>query len=230
MSHWEQLADDVALLQFPLRAFGIDFQRNVTLLRLRDGRLVIHSTAPFESEDVAEIARFGQPTWLVDVTLMHDTFAKAAHTAFAGLTYLAPAGFSKASGLATELLSPAPNDWAGEIDVIAIDGLRYVGEHALFHRASGTLVLGDLLFHFSPETRGWPHFFARHIMRLPRLVGISAFFRLAIRDKQLFAASLRRVFEYDFQRIVVAHGRPIKQDARTILTRALRERELLTER
>lgn len=226
MSHLEQMADDVALLQFPLRAFGIDFRRNVTLLRLRDGRLVIHSTAPFKPEDVETIRRFGQPAWLVDVTLMHDTFAKAGRTAFPGLPYLAPAGFSKASGLATELLSPAPNDWTGEIEVIAIDGLRYVGEHALFHRASGTLVLGDLLFHFAPETRGWPRFFARHLMRLPRMVGISAFFRLMIRDKELFAASLRQLLEYDFQRIVVGHREPIRHHAKAALQEAMRARDL----
>lgn len=40
---WRQIAADVAVLRFPLRALGIDFGRNVTLLRLRDGRLVIHS-------------------------------------------------------------------------------------------------------------------------------------------------------------------------------------------
>ncbi|MDQ3414949.1 MAG: hypothetical protein M3480_08300 [Verrucomicrobiota bacterium] len=227
MSHWEQLADDVALLQFPLRAFGIDFRRNVTLLRLRDGRLLIHSTAPFGPEDVQAIGRFGQPAWMVDVTLMHDTFAKAGRTAFPGLPYLAPAGFSKASGLATEPLSLAPNEWAGEIDLIAIDGLRFVGEHALFHRASGTLVLGDLLFHFAPETtRGWPRFFVRHLMRLPRMVGISAFFRFLIRDKELFAASLQQLLEYDFQRIVVGHREPIRHHAKAALQEAMRARDL----
>ncbi|MEO7724057.1 MAG: hypothetical protein ABIU29_05120 [Chthoniobacterales bacterium] len=226
MKHWEQLADNVALLQFPLRAFGIDFRRNVTLLRLRDGRIVIHSTAPFETKDVEAICRFGQPGWLVDVTLMHNTFAKAGRTAFPELPYLAPAGFSKTSGLATKPLLPAPNDWAGEIEVIAIDGLRYVGEHALFHRASGTLVLGDLLFHFPAETRGWPRFFAHHLMRLPRMVGMSAFFRLMIRDKELFAASMRQLLEFDFQRIVVGHSEPIRHRAKAALQEAMRARDL----
>ncbi|CAN5436117.1 hypothetical protein BH20VER3_BH20VER3_06190 [soil metagenome] len=226
MKHWEQLADDVALLQFPLRAFGMDFQRNVTLLRLRDGRLVIHSTAPFDPEDVAAIRRFGQPAWLVDVTLMHDTFAKAGRAVFPQLPYLAPAGFSQASGIETGMLSPPPDEWAGEIEVLAIDGLRYVGEHALFHRASGTLVLGDVVFHFAPETRGWPRFFARHIMRLPRMVGTSAFFRLVIRDKHLFARSTRRLLEWDFHQIVVGHREPIRHHAKAVLQEALRVRGL----
>jgi len=121
---------------------------------------------------------------------------------------------------------PAGGPEFGEIEVIAIDGLRYMGEHALFHHASGTLVLGDLLFHFAAETRGWPRFFARHLMRLPRMVGISAFFRLMIRDKELFAASLRQLLKYDFQRIVVGHREPIRHHAKAALQEAMRARDL----
>ena len=55
---WREIGDGVAVLQYPLRAFAIDFRRYVTLLRLTDGRLVIHSTAPFTQEDVAAIRRF----------------------------------------------------------------------------------------------------------------------------------------------------------------------------
>jgi hypothetical protein len=73
---WRPLADDVALISFPWRALGIDFKRNVTLLRLGDGRLIIHSSAPFTEQDVVNIRHFGQPAWLVDATLMHDTFTK----------------------------------------------------------------------------------------------------------------------------------------------------------
>jgi hypothetical protein len=75
-SGWRQIADDVMVMSFPLRAFGIDLRRNATLLRLADGRVVIHSTASFTQNDVAAIRRFGEPAWLVDATLLHDTFAK----------------------------------------------------------------------------------------------------------------------------------------------------------
>jgi len=31
---WRQIADDVVLMSFPFRILGIDFRRNVTLLRM----------------------------------------------------------------------------------------------------------------------------------------------------------------------------------------------------
>lgn len=223
---WREIAPGVALMRYPLRAFGIDFRRCVTLLRLADGRVVIHSSAPFTAEDVEAIRHFGVPSWLVEATLMHDTFARPVSAVFPDLPYLAPDGFAKLSGVPTGPLYPPPSDWTGQIEVLKVEGLRKINEHALFHRASQTLVLADLLFHFPADSRGWPRFFARHIMRLPRLSGISAFFRLMIRDRAAFALSMKKMLEWDFERIVVGHGEPIQNNAKRIFAQALRDRGL----
>src|SRR5688572_18107801 len=108
---WRQLAEDVAIISFPFRFFGIDFGRNVTLLRLSDGRVVIHSTAPFSEKDVQAIRAFGVPAWLVDANLLHETFAKEGSAALPGVPYLAPNGFAEISGVATLSLDPPPLDW-----------------------------------------------------------------------------------------------------------------------
>jgi hypothetical protein len=221
---WRQIAEGVAVVHYPLRAFGIDFGRRVTLLRLGDGRLVIHSSAPFTSEDVEAIRRFGEPSWLIDSTLMHDTYAKEARAAFPDIPYLAPGGFAKATGVPIQPLLPPPSDWSDQIEVLKIEGLRRINEHAFFHRASRTLVLADVLFHFSANSRGWPRFFAQRIMRLPRLLGISAFFRMMICDRKAFALSMKKMLEWDFGQIVVGHGEPIQNDAKSILEQALRDR------
>ena len=226
-STWRQLADDVVLISFPWRTLGIDFKRNVTLLRLRDGRMIIHSTARFTGQDVAAIRRFGQPVWLVEATLMHDTFAKEGHQVFPDLRYLAPEGFAEASGISTTSLCPPPSDWTGEIDVFKIDGVRS-NEHALFHRRSRTLVVADLFFSFARDIQGWPRFFVRHLMRLPRLFGVSAFFHLfAVRDKEAFRHSVNALLDLDFERLVVAHSEPVDEEAKRAVEQALRDSKLL---
>jgi hypothetical protein len=223
---WRQLADDIAVISFPWRALGIDFKRNVTLLRLRDGRLIVHSSAPFIEQDVANIRRFGQPAWIAEATLMHDTFAKEGQKAFPDLPYFAPEGFAKASGITTKPLSAPPSDWLGEIDVIAIDGVRS-NEYALYHRRSQTLVIGDLFFSFPNDTQGWPRFFVRRFMRLPQLFGISAFFRrFVVRDKKAFKNSLNALLALEFERLVVAHCEPIEKDAKPAVEQALRDSKL----
>src|SRR4051812_13144867 len=88
------LAKNLWLLAYPLKMLGADLRRNVTLIRLHSGKLVIHSTAPFTPEDVAAIRALGEPGWLLDGILRHDTFAKEGRAAFPDIPYLAPEGFS----------------------------------------------------------------------------------------------------------------------------------------
>src|SRR5262245_38560661 len=224
MKRWLQLSEDVAVMQFPLPAFGVDFLRNVTLLRLRNGRLIIHSSAAFDPEDENAIGRFGEPGWLVEATVMHDTFAKKAQATFPTLPYLAPLGLGRSGRLAVQPLHPAPEGWSDEVEVLEIEGLRWPNEHVFYHRAARILVVADLLFRFPPDTHGWPRFFVRHIMRLPRLVGISSFFGMMIRDKEAFSRSIRKLLEWDLQQIVVAHSEPLRYDAKGVLMDACRER------
>ncbi|PYK47273.1 MAG: hypothetical protein DME20_12635 [Verrucomicrobia bacterium] len=223
-----RIADDVMLMSFPWRTLGIDFRRNVTLLRLADGRVVVHSTARFTEQDIAAIRRFGEPSWLVEATLMHNTFAKEGRKALPNIPYLAPDGFAKASGVQTDSLLPPPRDCDSEIDVLRIDGVR-VNEHALFHRWSRTLVVADLFFSFPEETSGWPRFFLRHVMRLPRLFGISSFYRrLIIRDKLAFERSMNALLNLDFERMIVAHWKSLDTNAKRaveqVLTKAVIDR------
>lgn len=221
---WRQIADDVVVMSFPLRFFGIDFARNVTLLRLGDGRVIVHSTAAFTEKDVAAIRTFGQPAWLVDATLLHETFAKEGRAALPGLPYLAPSGFKEVSDVATQPLDPPPAEWAGEIEVLRIEGTRK-HEHLFFHRRSRTLVAADLFFSFPAETRGWARFFARRIMGLPpSLFGVSRFFRFLISDKQAFARSMSKMLEWDFERVVVAHREPLETGAKEEVKKVTRLR------
>jgi hypothetical protein len=163
----------------------------------------------------------------VEATLMHDTFAKQGRAAFPDLPYLAPSDFTKASGITTEPLDPPPSDWQGEIDVLKVDGNR-MNEHVFFHRRSATLVVADLFFSFPSETRGWARFFVRHIMRLPRLFGISVFFRLTINDRQAFANSMKTMLQWNFERLVVAHRQPIETETRAAVEHALRDSGFLS--
>jgi hypothetical protein len=95
----QQTAENIWLLRYPMPVLGVDFSRNVSIVRLTSGKLVIHSTARFSSEDVSVIRQLGEPGWLVDATMLHDTFVPEGQTAFPDLLYLTPKGFAEANGL-----------------------------------------------------------------------------------------------------------------------------------
>lgn len=213
------LAPDLWLASYELKMLGVDLQRNVTVIRLKSGKLVIHSTAPFSAGDVVAIRALGEPVWLVDALLRHDTFAKEGTAAFPHAAYLAPPGFAVPS---LPLIDPPP-EWAGELDVIPVDGAPEFGEIVLVHRASRTLVVCDLVFNFP----GGMGLFGNLLLKLASVgghhaPGVTRPFKKAIKDPAAYAASVRAILDQDFDRVIVGHGSPIETGGKDKLRAAFR--------
>ena len=217
----EQIAEDVWVLRYPLRLLGLQIGRTVTVIRLRTGQLIIHSTAPFTAQEVANIRAIGQPAWLLDATRFHDSYAADGRAAFPDATYLVPETFPKRSQLRALVLSDAPAEWAGEVELRRIDGMPNVQEHAVFHRASRTLIVGDLLFNFGQDASWWTKLVARWLLRLDHLVGMSPVFRSLIRDRGAFHRAMADIFAWDVDRLIVAHGEIIDSGGKEVLKRVV---------
>ena len=224
-----RLAENLWVLRYPLSLLGTDPGRRVTIFRLeRSGDLVMHSTGPFTAEDVVAIRALGTPAWLIEATNVHDTFAKEGRAAFPLARYFAPPGFEKVSGIATESLASPPAEWSGELEVLPLGGVPRVREHAFFHRPSRTLIVADVLFNVGSEMSAWTRTVLRLVAGLKGGPGVSRIFRkLAIRDPEALRASLAKVLEWDFDRVIVAHGNVIETDGKRAMTQALRAVGLL---
>lgn len=166
----QPIAPNLWLMEYPLKTLGADLHRNVTLLRLASGKLVIHSTGPFSAEDIAAIETLGEPAWIIDTLLRHDTFAAEGRQAFPRAAYLAPAGFSSNLAFPTGSLIPPPAEWADEIAALAIEGAPSFGEIVVLHRPSRTLIVADLVFHFPSP----PNLWTKILLKLASVGGQSA--------------------------------------------------------
>ncbi len=188
----DKLAENLWLLSYPLKALGVDIRRNVTVIRLESGRLVIHSTAPFSPEDIAGIRGLGEPGWLVEGMVDHDTFSKEGREAFPGIPFLAPPGFSGRVDFEVGDLNSPPEEWLPELEVIPIAGAPKMAESVIFHRPSGTLVVCDLLFHFPEIDSLWSKALLTLALGKNKAPGFSNRVKMAIKDDEAFAASLER--------------------------------------
>ncbi|MBV9489404.1 MAG: hypothetical protein JO069_06730 [Verrucomicrobia bacterium] len=215
------LAENLWVLPYPLRLLGADFRRTVTVVRLRSGHLIIHSTGPFTPAEVAAISALGRPGWLLEAMLRHDTFSKQGREAFPGIPFLAPEGFSRVVGFPTEPLLPAPAAWGDELEVLRLDGMPSLQEHVVFHRPSRTLIVADLLFNFSPDVSAWTRFLVLCAVGGRHQPGMSRPFRLAIKDKEAFQGSLRSLMGRDFDRVIVGHGDILETEGKRRLAGAL---------
>lgn len=199
---------------FELKALGLDFGRNVTVLQLATGELVIHSTAPFGESIEGEIRELGPVRWITDPMLDHDTFSKQGVAAFPEATFLAPEGFVDLEGVAQRHLLPTPVEWQGEIEVLKIEGAPSFAEHVFFHNPSKTLIVCDLLVNFPDKMGLWESTLLRLGLGPHRAPGTSRRLKLAIKDKAAFRKSIEKVLKWDFESVVVGHGKPIVEDAR----------------
>ena len=212
----QKRADSLWQLTYPLKVLGADIIRNVTVIRLNSGKLLIHSTGPFTSGDVAAIRDAGDPGWLAEAMLDHDTFSHEGHTAFPDLPYFAPAGFDERVRIPVQSLNEPPDQWSPEIEVLRIDGNPSFGEHVFFHKTSHTLIVADLIFNYRKAPSLWTKLLLYPAMGFQHAPGMSKRFRNAITDKDAFRHSLEQMLEWDFDRIIVGHGQMIESDGKRI--------------
>lgn len=217
----QQIAENLWHLQYPLKLLGADMQRHVVVIRLGSGKVVVHSTGPFTPDDVAAINALGPVGWVMDVMLRHETFSKDGRAAFPQATFLGPEGFSKVAGFPTEPLLPPPAEWSDEIEVLKINGIPSVEEHAVFHRPSRTLIVADLFFDPDPASSGWTHFLMSLVAGRKEGPGISRAFKLSTKDKEAFRQSLEQIGAWDFDRIIVGHGAMVPTDGKRQFHEAL---------
>ncbi len=216
----KQLAENLWLLRYPLTLLGADLNRNVTVMRLGSGELVIHSTGPFTPEDVAAISALGEPRWIMDVMARHDTFAKEGRAAFPEATYLAPEGFSETVGFPTQPLTNQP-EWGGEIEVLLLEGVPSMKEHVVLHRPSRTLIVADLMFDFGADAPTWTHALMFVAVGAHHDPGMARSMRLTVKDKAALQASLAHMMTWDFDRLIVGHGDEIDTGAKARVQDAL---------
>ena len=218
------VAENLWTLQYPLSMMGAPIGRTVTIIRLGGGKLVIHSTAPFAAEDVAAIKELGEPGWLLDVTNIHDTFAKEAVAAFPGIPYLAPEGFSEAAKVPTQPLSAPPAEWGDELEALELAGKAEMArEYVVFHRPSRTLIVADLAFHVTEDASVGLRLYASVVLKGGHShdTAMPAPQKWATRDKEAFERSLEQMMAWDFERVITGHG-DVPETDRAALVEALR--------
>lgn len=216
------VAEDIWAYEQDLRLPGLTLASRCTILRLGDGRLVIHSPLAVDDALAEAIARVGEPALLVAPSKIHFLFLERAMRRWPRARVLAAPGLEqKLPGLRYEPLprEGAPEAFAGELLVLRVDGFPYIGEHVFFHAKSRTLVCTDLVFNLHRAS-----FLTSVFLRLVgawKRVAQSLVWRLLARDRAAARASVAGIFSWDFDRVVMAHGEVIEH-GRAELAKALR--------
>ena len=213
-----QLDTDMWVEEQPLRYY-VEVGRRMTVIRVRDDDLFVHSPAPLDERLRGELDALGQVRYVVPASNLHghlfmEQYARAYRRAdlFAapGLPPKRPEVFFDAD-LGEE---PDPR-WADVLDQTVFRGHKRIDEILFFHRPSSSMIVGDTVFNVEPGapflTRLWAWG-----PRLRRRTGPSPLFRIEVRDREAARESVERVLAWPFERIVVGHGAIVESGGRDV--------------
>ena len=114
---------------------------------------------------------------------------------------------------AVDLGDEPPPLWQGVLEQVTVGGIPILNEVVFYHARSKSVILTDLCFHYDPAPGGWTGIFlwldgAYGKLAMSRLIG------WVTKDKGAARQAIARILEWDFDSLVVAHGRNIAGGAK----------------
>jgi hypothetical protein len=194
--------------------------RVMTVVRYRDGRLLIHNAIALEDELIREIEGFGRPEILVVPNSFHRLDAKVFKERFPALRIYAPAGGVKKVEQVVKVdgtYADAPQD-----DEVRLAHLEGVKEHEGFLEVKSpggtTLVLNDVVNNL-PAAGGVLGFMLSPTGR----VSVPRIFRwFFVKDRAAFFGCIERLAATPgLKRVIVSHGRMLVDSPADALRSAL---------
>jgi Domain of unknown function (DUF4336) len=212
----QEVAADLWVTEGPLRYFGFEMGRRMAVIRLTGGELLVHSPAELTHEIRNELDTLGDVRFVVPASNLHGhLYIEQYCDAYPGARLFAARGLaSKRTDLSFdgELTETPDRAWADDLDQTTFDHRRLT-EVEFFHHKTRTLITGDLCFNIGPK---WP-FKTRLLAWGPRMkprLGPTTAFRQGIADRGAARRSLKRILEWDFDRILPGHGEIVDKDAK----------------
>lgn len=218
-----RLADGLWHVPHTFKVNGLPVTTHMTVARLADGGLWLHSPVPLSSGQQAAIEALGPVRHIVAPSKTHHLFLADCARAFPAATLHGapglPAKRPDVAGL-RELSMQAGGPWAGELEGLLFEGIPFANETLWFHHRTRTLIVTDLL-------QWWPGSIALPARLYARLTGVRQQLavprtvRLLVRDHEAARRSARRILDWPFERVTVAHHAVVERDARQQVERAL---------
>ena len=225
----EYIAGQIWLCSYPVNYLCIELYARMTVIRLDDGGLMLHSPCEIDDDMRRALGELGEVRYIVAPGTFHHLHVPSAQAAFPeAATFICPGIEGKCPDMRFDSLlgDTAPAAWAGQLEQVLVRGSRWIREVAFFHRRSRTLILVDLIEKFTDTTPNvdWKlKLWWKVVFRMWNIAKPAPEYQLGWRDKTATRVSLRRILQWDFRRVITAHGDLVEADARQVLEKAWRK-------
>ncbi|MEP7125011.1 MAG: DUF4336 domain-containing protein [Byssovorax sp.] len=198
------------------RMLGLKLGTRMTIVRLPQGTLVLHSPVAISSALAAAIEALGPVGHIVAPNRFHHVYAGHAQTRWPTAKLHGASGLNrKRRDLRVDsvLGKDAPgDDWTGTLETVTIKGCM-LGETVLVHTPTRTVVSADLFENF----QAMDHLPTRLYLKVSGVwqkPGWSRLLQIMYRDHKAARRSVDELLEHDFEGAIVAHGDPVASGAK----------------
>lgn len=200
---------------------GFHYPTRMAVIRLAGEDLFLWSPISLTDETRAQVLKLGRPRYIVAPNSLHHLHAGEWAAAFPEADLFAAPGVAEKRPdlpIAGTLGNAPEPGWENVIDQVLIAGNSIAQEVVFFHRQSGTVIFTDLLQQMPPD---WYSGWRRVVARLDGMTGprpaVPRKFRIAFRSRAKARSDIARVLSWPAQRVLMAHGKPVENEARAYL-------------
>ena len=220
----EYLQNNLWIVKQPLVLLGVNFGTVMTVVKLKDNSLWIHSPVDPNEELLNHLNSLGEVSTVISPNNFHHLFAPAFMDEHPDAHYFYAPGIEKKQKHKihhiknkSELKESTQPSWGDEIEILKIGGMPFLDEFVFYHKSSQTLIACDLIFKLHKN---------KSILQnlLFPIMGIkdgepcqSRLFKSCIRDKNEYNKAIEHLKTWDVDRLIVGHGGVIEKDAHTII-------------
>lgn len=210
------LADGVWVGERPFTFGGfLEFGNRMTVIRLPDGALWVHSPNALDDAAKAFFAREGEPRYFVAPNVFHHLFLEEWKKAYPrALFFAAPGLESKRRDFPWDgILSARGEDepWSPAVVQHLFQGAPKLGEVVFFHPPSRVMIVTDLVMNFDDAWTKRP--LNALVLRIYGAWGaptVTRFARSFMKDRAAARASVEALAALDPATIVVSHGHVVR--------------------
>lgn len=218
----KEIDKNIWVAEQPLKYFGLSVGTKMTVIRLKNSKLVVISPIQIDDRIITQLKEIGDVAYIIAPNVYHYLFVSDFKALYPLANLLAAPGLeTKRPELPiAHTIREGENLFSGEIEYLLFDGFKsfafdntLMNEFVFFHPESSSLILTDTAFHFDDSFPLVTQLAFKTIGNYKKL-SPSIIEKLATQEKEKVKQAVKKVLVWDFKRVIMAHGSIVENDAK----------------
>jgi len=202
----------------PFRFLGVSIGARMTIVRLSDGKLFVHSPIELSANVRSYLNHRGNIKVIVSPNNLHHLFMADYFDEYPYAKIFASPGLKvkrKDLHFTYELEENPDPLWKEDLDQTIFYGHENFHEVVFFHAKSQTLILADLIMNFVNEGSLLTKM-ATKVLGIQNKPSPPLDFDISASQKMVARKSVERILQWNFDKIILSHGRLIESNGKEI--------------